>query len=196
MSTLSMHALCELMAQGNANPGTGNSLAAPLITASATISVAFISAALIYLSGKRDRRRELYGKAFQVAIAWEELYFRVVRRCENSENDVVDRFHSIQEDIAFYAGWIGSESAVMRRRYARLTKLVKDTLAPHIREAWSKQPKAPGEPVQNLEKLPLDALHVEYDNYLRDVRAHLSILILPRLAFIAREHFLGLAKAK
>ncbi|WP_134730286.1 hypothetical protein [Amycolatopsis nivea] len=193
MSTSALLSTVALVTQQNEAP---SNVAGPLITASATVSVAFISAALIYLAGKRDRRRELYGKAFQAAIAWEELYFRVLRREQGFDKELVDRFHTIQEDIAFHTGWIGSESEIMRRRYLRLATLVKSTLAPHIRDAWSTPPRPPNETVQPVNEIPFPSLNAEHEKYLRDVRSHLSIFLIPRLALAIREHFEELARPK
>lgn len=120
---------------------------------------------------RRDRRRSLYGGAYRAAVAWHEMLYRVRRRAEGSEQELVDRFHDLQEQFAYYRGWLSSESAALAESYRRLTDAVQDQTREPIREAWDQPPKPPD---QQTEPATQVALPQEAELFLRDVREHLA----------------------
>ena len=163
-----------------ASAHTSASALSVAIPASAAIIVAVLSALAAYLAAKRERRRSLYSEAVKAAVAWEEMLYRVRRRGEGAERDLIDRFHELQDNLTFYSAWVGSESKYMSRSYKNLTKSVKSATEDLIKAAW----KEPIRPV------PGDALdgepHPDIDRYveafLADVRSHLSPLPWRKLA--------------
>lgn len=91
------------------------------VTILGTNVVAVLSAHLGRATAARDRRRQTYGEAYKTAVEWREMVYRV-RRTADSEKDLVEKFHSLQERIAFHEGWIGSQSKCMRLSYRQLVR--------------------------------------------------------------------------
>jgi hypothetical protein len=148
-----------------------------IVAASAAVSavsVAFISAALARVFAQRDRRRQMYGEAFRAALEWREMVYRIRRRDNTGEHarELVDRFHDLQERLAFYEGWIGSESKFMRRSYQRLITAAKAATRYDLEQAWN----TPGrignaDPKDHHPAIPQACR----DDFLKDVRGHLSV---------------------
>lgn len=142
------------------------------ITASATLTAAFITAGVAYFANKRERRRLLYSEAVKAALAWKEMLYRVRRRGEGQERELIDLFHSRQDDLTYYRAWVGSESEAMQRSYDSLVKNVKKITEPLIQKAWQ----------ASIRPIPGDAVpgetHPDFDEqtdaFLADVRDHLS----------------------
>ncbi len=157
-------------------------LYAALITASATSLVAVLTIASGYLSEKRLRRRTLYGEAYKSAMAWIELVGRVRRRRAGpeAESQLIEKFHSLQEEILFHRGWIGSESVYMQRSFDRLVSQIKEESGPMIREAW--EADSPTNPSASLANSEFPDATRDAVRFLRDVRNHLSPLQVPKLA--------------
>jgi hypothetical protein len=157
------------------------SIAIPAATATA---VASLSALAAYLASKRERRRVLYSEATKAAVAWEEMLFRVRRRSADQERELIDTFHTLQDDLTYHRGWVGSESRYMKRSYDKLTTEVKRATTDLITEAWTKPVRpAPGN------ALPDDVfpeLAPFIDAFLCDVRSHLSPWFWRKLAVVWR----------
>lgn len=155
---------------------------AAVITSGLGLLLAGLKAVAWLLSGPRDRRRALYGTAYQQAMAWVEMLYRVRRRGndESSARDLVERFHALQEQIDYHRGWLGSESKYLARSYCRLVGAIKRQTEPLLRTAWTDPGCAPGEAT------PGDAVHPAVEQYsldfLTDVRLHLSLWpVVPRV---------------
>lgn len=136
--------------------------------------VAVLSAFIARVLVGRDRRRQMYGEAFRVALEWREMVYRVRREDNSTEHDraLVDRFHELQERHDYYEGWIGSESRYMRRSFKRLISAVKDETKDNLQEAWKTKGKlGNADPNDHHPTIPRSAT----DGYLRDVRSHLSL---------------------
>jgi hypothetical protein len=154
------------------------------VPACATIIVAVLAALAAYLAAKREQRRSLYSEAVKAAVVWEEMLYRVRRRGEGAERDLIERFHELQDNLTFYNAWVGSESKYMSRSYKKLTKGVKDATEGPIKVAWKEPPRAiPGEAVDGDTHPDIDR-HVEA--FLADVRSHLSPLPWRKLAVVWR----------
>ena len=125
-------------------------------------------------SGKatRDRRRQLYSEAFKAAMSWVEMVYRVRRRSVEVQDELVQHLHQIQEDISFYEGWLSTEAPELGQSYAVFVSSVRSTVRPLLREAWARRARPPwkGTPVGEVEP----DISVAKENYLRDVREHLS----------------------
>jgi hypothetical protein len=153
------------------------SIAVPAATA---VTVACLSALAAYLAGKRERRRALYSEAVKAAVAWEEMLFRVRRRSEGQERELVERFHDLQDDLTYHQAWVGSESKYIKRSYDKLIADVKSGTAELITKAWEQPLRpAPGNAFPG-EEVPNVAPSV--DVFLCDVRSHLSPWFWRKLA--------------
>ena len=137
-----------------------------------SITVALLSAVAAYLATKRDRRRVLYSEAIRAAIAWKEMLYRVRRRQEGQEAELVAQFHQLQDNLSYYQAWVGSESRYLRRSFDALVNGVKRRTEGSITQAWNDPIRpAPGNAVEGDNHPDLSDL---VDTFLRDVRSHLS----------------------
>jgi hypothetical protein len=161
---------------------TANEIA--IVGVAASIVVAIISGLTAYLAAKREGRRQLYGEAVQAIVTWREMVYRVRRRDANQDRELIGAFHDLQSRLSYYEAWMGSESKYTTRSYCRLVKEVKTECEPLIQEAW-KSPVRSSPAVD----VPTDRhpnIHSAVDNFLKDVRSHLSPLPWRKLALGAR----------
>jgi hypothetical protein len=155
---------------------------AALIAASSAIVLAGIGRIAGYISGKRERQRDLYSQAFKAAMSWREMVYRVRRRAEGDEPErvLIDRFHELQEELDYYQGWIASESPWMGRSYCRLVEEVKQKCADDINKAWDEpERRRPASGTLDNDNHP--DCRADSDRFLFDVRSHLSMWVLPKL---------------
>jgi hypothetical protein len=165
-------------------------VAAAVIAAASALLLTGLKALAWLISGPRDRRRDLYGQAYQDAMAWLEMLYRVRRRANDrdSERALVERFHSLQKGIDHHRGWLGSESKYLARSYCRFVDAVKRETQELMQEAWALPGREPGEPPPSDEQHPtVETYSLEF---LADVRSHLSLWpVIPwmRLAWRNRD---------
>lgn len=174
------------MLAGVALTETERALLVAMMAAFASISVAILTATAAYLSAKRERRRSLYGECVKAAIAWVELLYRVRRRgsADEAASALDERFHEAQESLAYYSGWVGSDSKFMARSYRTLVSEVKAQTSTAIQDAWGQEGRAPGSPPSEGDVHP--DISAAVDRFLRDVRSHLSWQPWRKLAFAYR----------
>ena len=153
------------------------------IAPAATIIVALLAALAAYLSQKRQHRRDLYSEAVRAVVAWNEMLYRVRRRGDDEDRDLVSRFHDLQDVIAYHRAWVGSDSKYMMRSYDRFAKGVKTKIAPLITAAWGEPPREAGASLADEERPDLSDLT---DSFLADVRSHLSSQPWRRMAMAWR----------
>ncbi len=136
--------------------------------------VAVWSARLTDRAQQSDRRRTLYAEAYRGALGWSEMLYRIRRRTDGPEQvaALVEQFHSLQEQITFYQGWITTESPALGRSYERLVRHVKSETEGLIRHAWRCSGRAPDQDAPADEKHP--NIRPECSCFLADVRDHLS----------------------
>ena len=148
---------------------------AALIALVSAVLVAVLSVFIARVFVGRDRRRQMYGEAFRAALEWREMVYRLRRRDNTPENDrdIINRFHELQERLDFYEGWIGSESKYMRRSFKRLVSAAKNATKADMQAAWDKAGKKGNADPEDHHP---DIDRAVMDGYLRDVRAHLSLL--------------------
>jgi hypothetical protein len=141
--------------------------------------------AISRFSERRDRRRTLYSEAYRAALAWVEMLYRVRRRDPEHPYELATQFHKLQEDIDFYQGWIESESIAFGRAYRRLVLEVKALTLPDIQMAWATGPIDPlqGFSLQGETHPPVEPAKQQF---LKDLRAHLSLKPADRLALRSR----------
>jgi hypothetical protein len=154
------------------------------IPAAAAIIVGALAALTAYLANKRENRRQLYSEAVKAAVAWEEMLYRVRRRAQDEERDLVNRFHDVQSDISYYRAWVGSESKHMQRSYDRLVRGVKKATGELINAAWADGVRPiPGNALQGEAQPDLSSV---VDAFLEDVRSQLSPWFWRKLAVRSR----------
>lgn len=139
-------------------------------------AVAVWSARFSDRAQQRDRRRTRAAEAYKAALAWNEMLYRIRRRSDDPEQrtSLVDRFHLLQEEIAFYRGWLTAEEPALGRSYDRLVCHVKKETEELIRQAWRCPGHQPEDELPAEQKLP--DIRQECDRFLTDVRDHLSPL--------------------
>lgn len=148
---------------------TALAIAVPAATA---VIVAVLAAFAAYSAAKREQRRALYSEAIKVAVGWEEMLFRVRRRREGQEQELIERFHELQDELTYHRAWVGTDSKYMKRSYDKLAQAVKSAMGDPVKQAWA----------DGIRPLPGDALpsdtfprvDAEVDRFLADVRSHLS----------------------
>lgn len=160
---------------------------AAVVAACSAIVLAVLGGLARYVTGKRERQRDLYSKAYKAALSWQEMVYRVRRRADGEDADraLIARFHDLQEEIDYYQGWIASESPWLGRSYCRLVADMKEATRDCIIGAWNEeQRRAPMEGTLPKDNHP--NCTETSDRFLFDVRAHLSIWVLPKLLVVWR----------
>jgi hypothetical protein len=156
-----------------------------LIAGGFAVLLAVLKAIGWLVSAPRDRRRDLYGRAYQDAMAWLEMLYRIRRRPQDGSGDreLIGRFHELQERIDYHRGWLGSESRFLAHSYCRLVEAIKHQCEPLIVQAWASAPRAPGTPAPEGEQHA--SVEAESLRFLSDVRMQLSYWPLLPLALVA-----------
>jgi hypothetical protein len=162
-------------------------VAAAIVTAVAGILLAVLRAGALVVSGKRERQRDLYGKAYRAAMAWREMLYRVRRRGagEDADRALIERFHELQEEIDYYQGWTASDGRWIGRSYCRLVEEIKRETRPLLQGAWAEQERRPAAAMARDEDGHPQTDEAR-DRFLKDVRNHLSLWVLPKFAVVWR----------
>ena len=162
---------------------------APAVGAAAIAgAAALLSAIAATVRGPRERRRALYSRAFEDALAWQEGLYRVRRRDNTPEQErqLVEHFHGLQERINHHRAWLASESIFLANSYCRFVAYVKAQCLPLINASW----QSPGEPPTSPEhasKPHPQGVDAEAARFLLDVRLHLwSALLVPSIVLWLR----------
>jgi hypothetical protein len=118
--------------------------------------VAIVNSAVGRKNEHDDRRREQYAGAYRAALEWCEAVYRVRRRNPDGsqDHDIVERLHDLQERIAFYEGWLSTESESLGRAYGDFLRAVLAECEPLLKDAWSRLGRPPTEPKPEDEKSP------------------------------------------
>ena len=168
-------------------------------------------ASLIVLAATRfgeaqDRRRKVFGKAFAACRAYYEFPY-VVRRRGRKDGEaerlrISDDLRVVQQDLAYYRGWIGTESKSVARAYVRLVDRLRAVVGPEIRAAWESEPAQSDQDMSFT--IDLSEVIQAEDTYLATVRRHLSFLRwragiwavcqLVRLVVSGGERLLGISR--
>ena len=156
-------------------------LDAAIVAGLVALVTLFLRAGGLLLTGQSARQRDLFSEAYESAMAWNEMLYRLRRRARTDEADreLVDRFHELQEKIDYYEGWTASEGRFIGKSYCRLVREIKRETQRLIQEAWETPGRLPGEPAPPDEVRP--DLNEARGRFLRDVRNQLSLIFLPRL---------------
>jgi hypothetical protein len=147
--------------------------------ATATILAVVIGVLANYLSTRTTRRRSAYAEALKAVVAWSEMPYRVSRRSPEDTAALVERFHELQQDLAYYRGLLGSESKYIERSYARLVRNVKEATQAPIKAAWAvdlgQLADRATEAAEDADaSTPQWSVDPDVSAFLGDVRRHLS----------------------
>jgi hypothetical protein len=155
---------------------------AAAITAAATVLLALLRAFAFIITGKRERQRALYGDAYRAAMAWRQMLYRVRTRAPGTEHELLSRFDKLQVRIDYYRGWTASEGRWIGRSYAQFVLVVQESTSPLIEKAWkmSDDERLPwNDERDSAGHPPTDAAS---DLFLMDIRNHLSLWLVPKIA--------------
>lgn len=171
------------LAQEAADAG-GDGLDPSYLAGAAAILAAAITAVvaiLVYTSGqreaRRDRKRELCGKAIADALAWMELPHRIRRRVDDDGqtlHQLTGGIHDLQQSLLFYTSWLRVELPEAHEAYEAFVVAIKTATSQHLQDAWQ-SPPAKTAAGMNVGPLPTD--HSEVDDRL----AHLTAVITKHL---------------
>jgi hypothetical protein len=95
---------------------------AAIVTGLVTLVSLVLRGVGLVISGQQARQRDLFSKAYEAAMGWNEMLYRIRRRADGDEADraLVERFHELQEQIDYYEGWTASEGRFIGKSYCRL----------------------------------------------------------------------------
>lgn len=159
-------------------PAALSTTASAFIGAAIPATIAALVAIYVNVVGRKredtSRRRDLYSQAYKLALEWCEAIYRVRRRASDGSQDreLVERFHDLQERIAYYEGWLTIENERLGRAYQQFLKKVLQECRPLLQDAWLKPGREPTEPRPDDEKNP--ALDRAKETFLKEVRRHLQ----------------------
>lgn len=145
-------------------------------------SVGVFGSVLVFILGRRaevhDRQRQQYARALSLVFKWQEMPYRILRRDRRqADQPLVDRFHDLQEEVAFYDAWIAVESDIISDAYRTLIKSVKSQAMPYLNDAWESEPPES----QNVgNRYPLD-VDQQKARFVKQVRQHFRLYGLARL---------------
>lgn len=130
---------------------------------------------------RTNERRKLYASAYKTVLAWQEMLYRVRRRSAGAETErqLIDKFHDLQEDLNYYQGIISSEGSSMGKSFAKFVSSVKRENVKLIQEAWEKPVRKPKDGTPKDEKHP-NITKISED-FLLDTRLWLKWWQLPKL---------------
>jgi hypothetical protein len=86
------------------------------------------------------RRRELYAKALEACVAYRELPYAIRRRRKDQPEEervrLSEILRTIQQQLAFYAAWIESESPYVAVGYRALIQATRRLAGSQMHAAW------------------------------------------------------------
>lgn len=130
----------------------------------------------------RERQRNSYAEAYKAVIEWREMSFRIKRRATGTDVELRERFHDLQEKLAFHEGWIASESNYMATQYRTLIEHVKNESREPIKQAWNIHFLSPDEHLTETSELPSKTSQEII--FLECVRIHLSSNIFVKAKYL------------
>ena len=160
---------------------TASSANPAVVAAAITAAVALISLVVSNIVGgvraNRDRRREVFSKAFAAAISYAEFPY-VVRRRRTSDPEeervrISTDLRAVQEEIAYYSAWIESEAPKVANAYQVLAAETRRIAGKQIHDAWNSAAVA-SDAEMNMPDLGLAELDAARRSYLEALRSNLA----------------------
>lgn len=123
------------------------------------------------------RRRELYAKALEACVAYRELPYAIRRRRHDQPEEerirLSEILRAIQQQLAFYAAWIESESPEVASSYRALVQATRTLAGGQMHAAWEAA-TARTDAQMNIAGIDYGDLVPLETSYLRSVRDHLA----------------------
>lgn len=91
-----------------------------------------------------EKVREGYAEATRALVAWGRFPYRIERRIDDEPSTLLQLTTlgaEIQEQLAYSAGWVSSESPAIGTLYADLAAVLRAGAGVHAREAWASAPR-------------------------------------------------------
>lgn len=111
----------------------------------AAVVAGAVSLTTVWITGRRaekERRRQLFGQAFQAPIAYREFVYRVRRRRDDSAEERVrisDALHEVQERLKYFDAILRVEAPPVSKVYSELVEATRDIAGRQIAEAWKRE---------------------------------------------------------
>ena len=154
-----------------------DSTSVAVISALTSLVVTTLTLSWQFFKSQQDRRRQLYSEAYKVVMSWHEMYYRISRRTPKSKSaqeELVKKFHDLQESVDYFTGWMKTESSYLGKLYSEFASETKALTEDPVRLAWEKEPLSPQKPwpINSRARPNKSALG---DTFLSAVRDHLSL---------------------
>ena len=94
-----------------------------------------------------DHVREGYAEASKALVAWSQFPDRIQRRVDDepaTRAALATLGSDITERLAYYSGWVSTESRLMGDLYMTLAAKLRNDIAPRAQEAWKRGPRRSG----------------------------------------------------
>lgn len=159
---------------------TEKTIIGSVFVAALTALVAIYNRRRDQLTKEADRRRILFADAYKDCIAWSEMLYRIRRRPADGSGDaeIVNKFHDLQESLAFHQGWISAESEALGFAYCTFVERVKVKSRALIQQAWATPGRPPTVAQPDTEEHP--SIADDAAEFQNEVRQHLSRWIWDR----------------
>ncbi|MGY1594511.1 hypothetical protein ACI79D_21230 [Geodermatophilus sp. SYSU D00708] len=95
-----------------------------------------------------DRVREGYAEASKALVAWSLFPDRIQRRVDDEPDTraaLAKTGTDITERLAYYSGWVHTESPVLGELYMSLAETLRRETAPRAQSAWKLPPRRSGD---------------------------------------------------
>lgn len=126
----------------------------------------------------KNRRRETFAKAYAACQAYREFPYVVRRRGRNDPEAerlrISTELRAVQQDLAFYLGWMATESKPVAEAYQQLVAVLREVAGGEIRAAWQSAPPEADEQMNIA--MDLSEMRGAEDTYLAAVTRHLSFM--------------------
>ncbi len=127
---------------------------------------------------EKGRRREMFAKALAASVAYREFPFAIRRRRadqpEAQRLRLSEAIRDVQQQLAFYAAWIDTESTQVGVAYRELLRVTRDLAGQHMHDALVAAAITSDENM-NIPGIDYTALIALEATYMAAVRKHLSL---------------------
>jgi hypothetical protein len=109
------------------------------------LASAVIGSIISSISNTRLQRKEIVAGATKSALRRVEMYYRIRRRIESSDDKIKIRniFHDIQEENDYYKSLLSIESVWLGYRYQKFIEALKRETGPYLQKAWKEKSYGP-----------------------------------------------------
>lgn len=131
---------------------------------------------------RATQKRELFAKAYQTVLSWQEMLYRVRRRAmgNEAERQLIEYFHNLQEQLNYFQGILSSESKSLGKSYEKFVNTVKRENVILIQQAWESNIRKPNDGTPKKEVHP--NINSKAEQFLKDVRQWLAWWQIPKFA--------------